>query len=330
VNADKLANGAVRSDKLANGAVKPWHIGMYGRVAFVAPAGGDYDNPADAMNSYQTWCGTPSESNPCLLKIMPGLYDIGTAEIFMRSYIDIEGSGIDITKIVGNGGNVFYGSSVSHAELRSLSLENTSTANQAFGVYLYTSSPRLTDLDISVLDAGSSKGLIVIYGSPWIQRVNVDVAGSTYGDGIIAYFVSGRWIDFSISASASGESSYATGVTLSSDSEVMIQNSHVEATSSYFGCAFRIGGGAATFKSGSMYASGVDTTYGVLAEDGTIEINDSVLQGMIYAYKEISGSSGVVLVGNSKMVGGVSGKGVVRCAGVYDENYTFYANSCPQ
>jgi hypothetical protein len=161
--------------------------------------------------------------------------------------------------------------------------------------------------------------------------VNVVVASSENAFGIEAYSVSGRWTDLAISASASGESSYAIGVTLYSDSEVMIQNSRVEATSSYHAEALYLGRGTLTFKNGAMYASGVDAGYGVYAYDGIIEINDSVLQGMIYANHDRGGHLGTVFVGNSKaVVGGVSGEGFVKCAGVYDENYTFYANSCPQ
>lgn len=40
----------------------------YAKVAFVAQSGGDYTDPVSAMSAVDTWCGTPSASNPCLLK----------------------------------------------------------------------------------------------------------------------------------------------------------------------------------------------------------------------------------------------------------------------
>ncbi len=45
----------------------------YGKVAVVAQTGGDYTDPVAAMSALATWCGTPSASNACLLKIMPGV-----------------------------------------------------------------------------------------------------------------------------------------------------------------------------------------------------------------------------------------------------------------
>ena len=80
-------------------------IAFYGNVAVVAPSGGDYDNPATAMGAYGSWCGTPSATTPCLLKIMPGVYDIGAFTVVMQPYIDIEGSGQNVTVITGTVGS---------------------------------------------------------------------------------------------------------------------------------------------------------------------------------------------------------------------------------
>ena len=53
----------------------------HGKVAVVAQSGGDYTNPVTAMEDAATWCGAPSETNRCLLKIMPGVYSIGSTGI---------------------------------------------------------------------------------------------------------------------------------------------------------------------------------------------------------------------------------------------------------
>ena len=45
--------------------------------------------------------GVPRTATPCLLKIMPGVYDVGTNSITMQPYIDIEGSGENSTVIQG-------------------------------------------------------------------------------------------------------------------------------------------------------------------------------------------------------------------------------------
>ena len=86
----------------------------YGKIAVVAKSGGDYSDPVTALNDVGTWCGSPTSINPCLLKIMPGVYNIDV--LTMYPYIDIEGSGENVTNIVGS-----Y-VSASNAELRFMTL----------------------------------------------------------------------------------------------------------------------------------------------------------------------------------------------------------------
>jgi hypothetical protein len=73
---------------------------QYAKVAIVAKSGGYYDylDPISAISDIATWCGTPSATNPCLIKIMPGVYDL-TTSWQGQPYVDIEGSGENVTMI---------------------------------------------------------------------------------------------------------------------------------------------------------------------------------------------------------------------------------------
>ena len=71
----------------------------YGNMTVVATSGGEYTSPVDATNDYASWCGVPSVTNPCLVKIMPGVYDIGADSIIMQSYLSLAGSGENVTVI---------------------------------------------------------------------------------------------------------------------------------------------------------------------------------------------------------------------------------------
>jgi len=53
------------------------------------------------MTDRASWCGVPSITNPCLMKIMPGIYNLPTT-LPLISYIDIEGSGRNITVLSRN------------------------------------------------------------------------------------------------------------------------------------------------------------------------------------------------------------------------------------
>jgi hypothetical protein len=46
--------------------------------------------------------GNPSATNPYLVKVEPGIDDLGTSSLFMRPFVDLEGSGEGVTTITSN------------------------------------------------------------------------------------------------------------------------------------------------------------------------------------------------------------------------------------
>jgi hypothetical protein len=85
-----------------------------------------------------------SQSNPYLLKIEPGLYDLESCNLPMKESVDVEGSGEQVTRITSaiesDAGTV---SGASNAELRFLTVENFS-ANGAVTGAMSGSPLRLT------------------------------------------------------------------------------------------------------------------------------------------------------------------------------------------
>jgi hypothetical protein len=349
VTGAKIAGGTVNGGQLANGAVQPRHIAMYSNTAFVAPAGGDYTNPAVAMGDYAAWCGTPSESNRCLLRILPGVYDIGDSYVRMESYIDIHGSGIGTTKVVGSGWYVVYGSSVSNAELRALTVKNS---NRAFnvvgtGVVLSSSFATLADIAVEAVDAPKvARGMYFSSGAPVLRRVSVTVSVGASADkfwGIYAKNgVSGRWTDLDVSVSSTGDEAGAYGLfnVSNGNEKLVISDSRFEVTSGYEAkgmsgrnvilekstfsasapgrsCGVYISGGL----SSRIYNSRIAGESSLCVASGTVDVDDSVLEGYVDA------ENGWAAIGGSKIVGSTSEN--VTCAGVYDEGYHFYAENCP-
>ena len=71
------------------------------RTVLVSPVPGDPVASGTALRNALAGISSPSSTNRWLVKIEPGTYDIGTTSLPMRSWVDIEGSGIDATTIRG-------------------------------------------------------------------------------------------------------------------------------------------------------------------------------------------------------------------------------------
>jgi hypothetical protein len=161
----------------------------YGKVAIVAQDGGDYTDPYAVMVDSDNWCGIASETNPCLVKIMPGIYDVGGNSVQMKSYIDIEGSGENTTKIKGNisanDSGVVRGAAF--AELRFLSVENTGGGGaDAIAMYNYQAAPKITNVTLTARNAGNNS--TALYNTTWSLPILINVtlegfnaAKSSYG-----------------------------------------------------------------------------------------------------------------------------------------------------
>jgi hypothetical protein len=160
--------------------------GSYGGVTVVAVSGGDYFDPVTAIGDISTWCGVPSETNPCLLKIMPGRYDIGGSSLQMESYIDIEGSGENVTKITGSVDSLTAGivNGADNAEIRFLTVENTNTGNDVNAIYNSGGSPKITNVTARVTGGYFGRGIYNNSSNAIINNVTVYVSGSGFSFGI--------------------------------------------------------------------------------------------------------------------------------------------------
>ena len=122
-------------------------------------------------------------NNPYLIKLGPGIYDIGPSSLQMKQYVDIEGSGENTTIITGHidtgTSGVVRGSS--HAELRFLTVRNTGGGDNAIAIYNW--------------------------GTTKITNVTATAAGSTTNYGIFNYFAATMT---NVTASASATTSVGT------------------------------------------------------------------------------------------------------------------------
>lgn len=150
VSGSKIATGAIAAAAIANGAVTGAAIldgtvtaadlapgtipgpsdDLFRRTILVAPAGDGTDALANGLELMDAFADlateSPSAANPWLIKIEPGVYDIGTNTLTLPSFADVEGSGPGVTHIeatVGLGVSAaFVFVMAGNTELRELSI----------------------------------------------------------------------------------------------------------------------------------------------------------------------------------------------------------------
>jgi hypothetical protein len=309
----QLHDNAVTSAKIANDAVTSAKIAFFSKVAIVAASGGDYINPATAMGDSSNWCGTPSATNPCLLKIMPGVYTVASS-VVMQPYIDIEGSGENITIIQGSidspTAGVVHGAS--NAEIRLLTVKNTGGGTNGTAIYNTSASPKITNVTATAL--GGTNGSIGVYNnasSPIMTNVTASASGGS-GNNLAVANLSSSPVMTNVTATASGGST-ARGV----------YNNSITATSINV-----------TMTNVVATASGGSINYGVYnagpTNPGTLIINHSVIKCSSPCNSTIASESGwTIFVGHTQLDGtSPSIGGTLTCVGAYNASYVALNTSC--
>jgi hypothetical protein len=275
---------------------------------------------------------TASATNPWLIKLDAGVYDLGTASLVMKPYVDIEGSGEGVTKItaVGNNSNATSGTVIgaSNAELRFLTVENTGGGTFNAAVIINSASPKLTHVTLS---ASTGNGAISVTtvglfigsasSSPVeLTDVRVIIAPAALAPGTQAFNL-GIWFG----------SPYAGG------GRVRLRDVTVSVgaiTSTTPGLAFAIG--IETY--GEVGPSSLmleDVTivaadYGLTLGYGTppTTVNRSTINGGKAAVAFAPFSTGTI--GSSQLIGGVSNEGatLTTCVGDYNGSYSPLNSSC--
>jgi hypothetical protein len=151
------------------------------RTVLVSPVPGDPVASGTALRNALNGISSPSSSNRWLLKIEPGIYDVGTVSLVMRPFVDIEGSGMGVTTIRGSAVD-FNGTihGASSAELRLLTVEAAGNASSVPGPIAMANyqgaSPRLYRVKFSTTGtAPTAWGIRNSNSTPLIEECEIIV-----------------------------------------------------------------------------------------------------------------------------------------------------------
>lgn len=146
----------------------------------VAPRGGDFTNPIDALNAITD----ASADNPYLVRIMPGTYDLGIATLVMKPHVDIEGSGELNTRLKGSAADAGVVAGASFAELRHLTVEASGTEGTIVGIFNASVAPRIASVTVTAEGGKGAYGVYNLMAAPTLSDVTVKAGGSDTAFGI--------------------------------------------------------------------------------------------------------------------------------------------------
>ena len=95
------------------------------RTILISPTPGSPTTSGDRLLTRYAAITDAGSTNRYLVKIEPGIYDLKDRTLFMKPFIDIEGSGEDATVVRSIAESAGTIAGVGDAELRSLRVENT-------------------------------------------------------------------------------------------------------------------------------------------------------------------------------------------------------------
>jgi hypothetical protein len=297
-----------------------------GRVAIVAQSGGDYTDPITAMANVSTWCGTPSVTSHCLVKIMPGEYDLAGGSLTMQAYVDIEGSG-EATTIISSaftynrdsGPGVVNGAD--NAELRFLTVQDKTLfpPYRTLGIVNNGQSPKITHVIVSVgeyfaktsmqtsIFPGGSVGVYNVNSSPTMSNVTVKATGDYSNTGMFNENASPTMSNVMVTAEGG-------------DASIGVYNSNSSPTMTNVTVRALNAGSANT----ALYNTSTSAIT-ILVDRSTFDCGF----GSSEMDSAVSNGSNVALrIGASKLIGPIGNSGTITCAASYNGDYVALGTNC--
>jgi hypothetical protein len=300
------------------------------RTVVVGPVGTEAENGTALLTALAS-ITTATASNPWLLKIEPGIYDLGTSSLQMKPYVDIEGSGELATTVRGRPDVGGTARGATSSEMRLLTVEHNGGSGQAIAL-----SGGCTDIHFNRVtfkaSSGSSLAMAVsiggdctgatfknvtaiatsgfqtqgfqIYwpgvGAPVLEHVTIEASGgSDYNQGLV--LGTGGWVT---DTRVYVEGPRADGVVLKGSAHLAgVRVEVVTVAGSYaWGLQLSPGSPQVTIENSSVAVSGPGWGVGVtMALDGTAFIRRTTItaQTGIYTYEGV----GLFNVESSTIIG---------------------------
>ena len=322
----------------------------YVRTIVVSPTVGDATASGTTLVNALNGISGNSAANPYLLKIEPGVYNIGAGALTMKTYVDIEGSGENVTLINATRGSGSITSAAAmvigaaNAELRNLTISNVATSTTGAGFFSNTSGAisRLRDVTINQTGASSSNYGAYITGGAilYVQRSTITATqfGTSGATGIFVF--TGSTLDVrhsTVTAKGGSGSGTMSGVqTNSSTAIAKIDSSEIVATAnSALNQGVNVTFGDVTITNSTVRVDTAGTRVAVSTSasvSSKMYVHHSLLLAFTVGFNasELSaakGTNSILQIGTSQIDS--SSTGTPKCVHVYDADMDDLGNACP-
>lgn len=311
----------------------------YLRTIIVSPVPGDALASGTALLDAMAGITDATVTNPYLLKIEPGVYDLGNNGLYMKEYVDIEGSGENTTTITStnSSGNPFDGTSATviganNAELRFLTVENRGGGDISLAIVNLGASPDISNVTATARGGDGNEGVFNASSSPTMTDVTATAYGGTHSIGV-ENMDSSLPTMTDVTAEGSMGSVMNLGVLNYGSTPIMTA---VTATASggriSYGVFNNNGSSPPIMTNVTATAyGGTENNTGVRNLRASAIIKDSSISGSDYSiYLE---ENSIAMVGATMLDGAVSGSGVFYapsfvCVGAYDASFMALGTNC--
>jgi hypothetical protein len=273
----------------------------------------------------------PSALNPYLVKIEPGIYDLEENSLFMRPYVDIEGSGEGVTTItsaISTGSGTVVGTN--NSELRFVTVKNTGEAGQQdAALFSESTSPRYTHVTAVASGGNDNDAIHISNGTPVLSYVTATALGGSRSTGVANF--GGLLIASNSTFSAADAVNTNLGVLSTFGGTVRATSSTISASGGVIAVGLRTNNGTHTLTDVTLSASGTTESYGIYngwrVATPVVNAHQSRISGGTYSIYSIGGT---IQVGASQLTGpaGTLNIGFVRCAASYDATFNPLSQGC--